>query len=110
MNLRVIILILAVIGLAGACKNHSTHTAASESYTCPMHPQIIKSEPGNCPICGMTLVKREGGDSREVVNDTALSVLLKPTNEVVVSSLPTVSVRNEQVPLTIKVLGTVAYD
>jgi len=24
-------------------------------YTCPMHPQIIRDEPGNCPICGMTL-------------------------------------------------------
>ncbi len=24
-------------------------------YTCPMHPQIRQSAPGNCPICGMTL-------------------------------------------------------
>ena len=24
-------------------------------YTCPMHPQIRLREPGNCPICGMTL-------------------------------------------------------
>ena len=24
-------------------------------YTCPMHPQIRRSEPGNCPICGMSL-------------------------------------------------------
>jgi Cu+-exporting ATPase len=24
-------------------------------YTCPMHPQIVKDEPGNCPLCGMTL-------------------------------------------------------
>ncbi len=28
------------------------------SYTCPMHPQIVRSEPGNCPICGMTLEPR----------------------------------------------------
>lgn len=25
-------------------------------YTCPMHPQIVRSSPGACPICGMTLV------------------------------------------------------
>jgi len=25
-------------------------------YTCPMHPEIIKDEPGSCPICGMDLV------------------------------------------------------
>jgi Cu+-exporting ATPase len=24
-------------------------------YTCPMHPEIIKNKPGNCPICGMSL-------------------------------------------------------
>lgn len=29
-------------------------------YTCPMHPQIVKDKPGQCPICGMTLVKKEG--------------------------------------------------
>jgi P-type Cu+ transporter len=24
-------------------------------YTCPMHPEIIRPEPGSCPICGMAL-------------------------------------------------------
>jgi P-type Cu+ transporter len=24
-------------------------------WTCPMHPQIIRNGPGNCPICGMAL-------------------------------------------------------
>lgn len=24
-------------------------------YTCPMHPEIRRTEPGNCPICGMAL-------------------------------------------------------
>lgn len=33
-------------------------TAQEIEYYCPMHPNIIKSEPGNCPICGMPLVKR----------------------------------------------------
>ncbi len=27
-----------------------------KEYTCPMHPEIIRSEPGKCPICGMDLV------------------------------------------------------
>ena len=22
-------------------------------WTCPMHPQIVRDEPGRCPICGM---------------------------------------------------------
>ena len=24
-------------------------------WTCPMHPQIVRNEPGSCPICGMAL-------------------------------------------------------
>jgi len=28
-------------------------------YRCPMHPQVIRDQPGVCPICGMTLVKIE---------------------------------------------------
>jgi Cu+-exporting ATPase len=24
-------------------------------YTCPMHPEIVRDAPGECPICGMTL-------------------------------------------------------
>jgi Cu+-exporting ATPase len=24
-------------------------------YTCPMHPEIRRTQPGSCPICGMTL-------------------------------------------------------
>ena len=30
-------------------------TASEVLWTCPMHPQIVRKEPGNCPICGMTL-------------------------------------------------------
>jgi Cu+-exporting ATPase len=28
---------------------------AGTIYTCPMHPQIRRGEPGSCPICGMAL-------------------------------------------------------
>jgi hypothetical protein len=36
-----------------------TATAAAAGpavYTCPMHPEIVRHEPGTCPICGMDLV------------------------------------------------------
>ena len=29
--------------------------AAGVRYTCPMHPEIVRDAPGNCPICGMAL-------------------------------------------------------
>ncbi|CAM3238479.1 heavy metal translocating P-type ATPase [Paracoccus nototheniae] len=28
---------------------------ASVQYTCPMHPEIVRDVPGDCPICGMAL-------------------------------------------------------
>lgn len=44
-------------------KNDSLLTHARRhsdaTYICPMHPQISKGEESNCPICGMSLVKKE---------------------------------------------------
>jgi Cu(I)/Ag(I) efflux system membrane fusion protein len=28
-------------------------------WTCPMHPEVHSDHPGNCPICHMTLIKKE---------------------------------------------------
>lgn len=32
----------------------------ARSYTCPMHPEIAREEPGTCPICGMALEPMSG--------------------------------------------------
>jgi Cu+-exporting ATPase len=29
--------------------------AAGVTYTCPMHPEVVRNGPGACPICGMAL-------------------------------------------------------
>lgn len=44
---------------------HEGHFHGDESkiyYTCSMHPEIRQSEPGKCPICGMSLTKIESED------------------------------------------------
>jgi Cu+-exporting ATPase len=28
-------------------------------YVCPMHPEVVRNEPGDCPICGMALEPRQ---------------------------------------------------
>lgn len=38
--------------------------ATSFYYTCVMHPEIHQDQPGQCPKCGMTLVKKEGAPSK----------------------------------------------
>ncbi|MDZ7787224.1 MAG: copper-translocating P-type ATPase [Halofilum sp. (in: g-proteobacteria)] len=48
--------------------------ATTTRYTCPMHPEIVRDEPGDCPICGMALepmtVSADEGPSAELVSMT----------------------------------------
>jgi len=37
------------------------------TYTCPMHPQVIKEEMGPCPICGMDLVVFEKNSNEQLL-------------------------------------------
>ncbi|MBR9832392.1 hypothetical protein GYB57_09610 [bacterium] len=67
-KLILITLTLFVGGLIGwlikpsstdAMKEESTHLheeSNDQEWTCSMHPQIRKNEPGDCPICGMDLI------------------------------------------------------
>jgi P-type Cu+ transporter len=38
--------------------NHSMMKPDARIYTCPMHPEIVRDQPGSCPICGMALEPR----------------------------------------------------
>src|SRR6266436_104907 len=45
--------------LAAQMKTRAPQKASPKTeYTCPMHPQIVRDAPGNCPTCGMTLEPR----------------------------------------------------
>ncbi len=39
----------------GLKDSESPASVAGTIYICPMHPQIRQNQPGNCPICGMSL-------------------------------------------------------
>jgi len=48
----------ALVFSAGCGKKGATAVAAKK-YQCPMHPEIVRDAPGDCPICGMKLVPME---------------------------------------------------
>lgn len=61
-------LVLLMAGLAAASVLHYAGVfaprggiTAAVQYYCPMHPSVVQDQPGECPICGMTLVARETG-------------------------------------------------
>jgi Cu(I)/Ag(I) efflux system membrane fusion protein len=41
----------------GPEQQNLAHHDSTTYFTCPMHPQIVRDEPGKCPICSMDLVK-----------------------------------------------------
>ncbi len=41
--------------LRGDHRKAPAKVKGASSYTCPMDPEIVQDEPGNCPICGMAL-------------------------------------------------------
>ncbi len=41
---------------------------AEKVYTCPMHPEVQQSEPGDCPKCGMKLVEK-GTEMKHSMDD-----------------------------------------
>src|SRR5712691_2609610 len=45
---------LAWHGLGGS----RNFVQSADEYFCPMHPQIVRDKPGECPVCGMRLEKR----------------------------------------------------
>lgn len=108
----VFVLAIAFFNFTG-CKNNSdkkvsANAGIEETYTCPMHPQIIKHEPGNCPICGMPLVKKENA-SREI-SEVDLSTLLQSDNNTVVSSIPVTTMQFANQEIQLDALGSVEYD
>ncbi len=44
----------------------TVETSLGAIYTCPMHPEIRKKSPGNCPICGMALEPLVADDSENL--------------------------------------------
>jgi heavy metal translocating P-type ATPase len=58
-------------------------------WTCPMHPEIVRDAPGNCPICGMALEPRTA--TLEDVENVHLKDMTRRFRVSVALSLPLVA-------------------
>src|ERR1039457_882792 len=82
--------------------------AQADEYTCSMHPQIVEDHPGNCPICGMKLVKKS--TRRVSTTNLDLGTLIQPTNDFVITSLPVTTPIEAKFSFQLKSYGTIETD
>jgi Cu(I)/Ag(I) efflux system membrane fusion protein len=79
-------------------------------YTCPMHPFVLKNQPGSCPVCGMELVKKTAATE---ITDNDLKnlshVALSPTQQIM-ANLATVTVAVKPFSKDINCTGIVTYN
>jgi Cu(I)/Ag(I) efflux system membrane fusion protein len=82
MTKKILAALLAVLALAGlgiwwkADRSPSGQSQPLQAgpvikYQCPMHPQIVRDEPGDCPICHMHLEKVVMDASHDHAHDAA---------------------------------------
>lgn len=105
------VLLIALVFVA--CKERPKQVAAQQeqaqvTYTCPMHPQVHEDHPGNCPICGMTLVKKAESPSEEA--GVSLQTVLQPVNGTVISDVKAVKPVEQTIKDTVAASGYLAFD
>lgn len=81
---------------------------AKKQYVCSMHPEVIKDEPGDCPICGMFLIEKIDHDRNSA--DSALIDVVRPVNNSVLGSVATVNPLQEDLPVLIEASGFINFD
>lgn len=99
---------IAIYFFATKSDNHSEMEHQNEVYTCSMHPEIIRDKPGNCPICGMTLVKKVTENNS--VDDNSIDNLIKPTDNFIVGNYQTTTAIDTTISSEINLPGIVEYD
>lgn len=106
-----IVILFVGFGLYYGINNYNTQTVVekpAEVYTCSMHPEIIRGEPGNCPICGMNLIQKV--TEKQPVESQSIDHLLLPTDKFVVGDFKTTIPKDTAISSEIELPGIVAYD
>ncbi len=105
--------LLATHGRRAPADESRTSSSVSRLYVCPMHPSYTSDSPGECPICGMTLVPMESQTREEQKHEhepsTHAPVTVTKTQQQMIG-VKTAPVEMRTLTRKIRTVGTVAYD
>ena len=76
-------------------------------YTCSMHPQVHEDKPGNCPICGMKLIRVELTGNAD---NSAMQKIVLTATQLQLAGIQTDIVKNENTGNEQLLTGTVSTD
>lgn len=85
--------------------NHDLVSEKETIWTCSMHPQIRKNEPGKCPICGMELIPLESSEGEL----DPMAVRMSPA-AMQLAKVQTIVVGNGEAVKSIRLNGKVQAD
>lgn len=111
MKQKIIFLFISVALMLGSCKNEPVTQTNNENgsyYTCPMHPSVVSSTPGACPVCNMSLIKVEQKKKTQAGQKGNFVTLEK--RQQTLAGIETDTVKFKTIIPASTILGTVAVD
>ena len=122
-RLRFILLLVGVMLLAAYWDDIAAHVqrwthrdgaakgaeAGDVEWFCPMHSQVVRAEPGHCPICGMPLTQRKKGEAVKLPEGVTARVQFTPYR-IAQGGIRTSPVEWRPLEREIETVGFVDYD
>lgn len=87
-------------------ETHEHSEVAEQAWTCSMHPEVRRSEPGDCPICGMDLIPIQTEEG--ATGDT--NTYMMSENAMKLANISTMTVGRGEASREIRVNGKIEVD